>query len=389
MRKLVHCGAAIAPPAYRARVSCASNAPRVTAAMPELPEVETVRRGLAPGDGGRAASSGSRCARPDLRWPLPPGFARLTGRRVVGSAGGPNICWSISTTATCCSCISACRARSGRARTPSPASISTSAPRAPAHDHVVLDMSNGGTRDLQRPAPLRLMELAPAPSWTHIRCSRLGPEPLGQRLRRRVLAAWPARRPRSRRRCSTSASSPASATSMSARRFFARGSRRAAGLDHRRRNGRRTRAQSRWSTAIRRCSPRRSRPAALACATTASRRRARLFPARLPVYGREGEPCPRCARQSSASCSPAARHSIVRCQMRPERRASRVILADESNQPERTDMAYENIIVETKGRVGIIRLNRPQALNALNTRADRRAGAGDRGLSRPTTPSAP
>ncbi|MEJ0073838.1 MAG: enoyl-CoA hydratase [Alphaproteobacteria bacterium] len=29
-------------------------------------------------------------------------------------------------------------------------------------------------------------------------------------------------------------------------------------------------------------------------------------------------------------------------------------------------MAYETIIVETKGRVGIIRLNRPQALNALN-----------------------
>ena len=29
-------------------------------------------------------------------------------------------------------------------------------------------------------------------------------------------------------------------------------------------------------------------------------------------------------------------------------------------------MAYENIIVETRGRVGVIRLNRPQALNALN-----------------------
>jgi enoyl-CoA hydratase len=29
-------------------------------------------------------------------------------------------------------------------------------------------------------------------------------------------------------------------------------------------------------------------------------------------------------------------------------------------------MSYQNIIVESKGRVGIIRLNRPQALNALN-----------------------
>ena len=29
-------------------------------------------------------------------------------------------------------------------------------------------------------------------------------------------------------------------------------------------------------------------------------------------------------------------------------------------------MTYENIVVETKGRVGIIRLNRPQTLNALN-----------------------
>ncbi|PRD44194.1 enoyl-CoA hydratase [Phyllobacterium phragmitis] len=30
-------------------------------------------------------------------------------------------------------------------------------------------------------------------------------------------------------------------------------------------------------------------------------------------------------------------------------------------------MAYENIIVETRGAVGLIRLNRPQALNALNS----------------------
>ena len=29
-------------------------------------------------------------------------------------------------------------------------------------------------------------------------------------------------------------------------------------------------------------------------------------------------------------------------------------------------MAYETILVETKGRVGVVRLNRPNALNALN-----------------------
>jgi enoyl-CoA hydratase len=34
-------------------------------------------------------------------------------------------------------------------------------------------------------------------------------------------------------------------------------------------------------------------------------------------------------------------------------------------------MTYETILVETKGKVGIVRLNRPQALNALNTQVHR------------------
>ena len=51
--------------------------------MPELPEVETVRRGLAPALEG-AAIVKAQAFRPDLRFPLPPGFAEtLAGRRVI------------------------------------------------------------------------------------------------------------------------------------------------------------------------------------------------------------------------------------------------------------------------------------------------------------------
>ena len=52
--------------------------------MPELPEVETVRRGLAPVlEGARLSRVEAR--RPDLRFPLPEGFVqRLTGARITG-----------------------------------------------------------------------------------------------------------------------------------------------------------------------------------------------------------------------------------------------------------------------------------------------------------------
>lgn len=52
--------------------------------MPELPEVETVRRGLQPVVEG-ALVEGVEQRRPDLRFPFPERFAeRLSGRRVVG-----------------------------------------------------------------------------------------------------------------------------------------------------------------------------------------------------------------------------------------------------------------------------------------------------------------
>lgn len=51
--------------------------------MPELPEVETVRMGLAPAMEGRVIERAIQ-RRPDLRWPLPERFAeRLSGRRIL------------------------------------------------------------------------------------------------------------------------------------------------------------------------------------------------------------------------------------------------------------------------------------------------------------------
>ena len=51
--------------------------------MPELPEVETVRRGLEPVLVGRTITS-VRLARQDLRFALPKDFAaRLEGRRIT------------------------------------------------------------------------------------------------------------------------------------------------------------------------------------------------------------------------------------------------------------------------------------------------------------------
>lgn len=51
--------------------------------MPELPEVETVRRGLAPVMEGVVIAE-AQVNRPDLRWPFPKDMAeRLTGKRVL------------------------------------------------------------------------------------------------------------------------------------------------------------------------------------------------------------------------------------------------------------------------------------------------------------------
>ena len=68
--------------------------------MPELPEVETVRLGLAPVLEGHVILA-ARLRRGDLRVPFPPRFAeRLTGRTVERQhTAAPNISWPRSTAA--------------------------------------------------------------------------------------------------------------------------------------------------------------------------------------------------------------------------------------------------------------------------------------------------
>ena len=70
--------------------------------MPELPEVETVRRGLQPVmEGARFVRVEQR--RPDLRFPFPKNFnKRLEGETVTASAGVRNICWRTCPQARCC-----------------------------------------------------------------------------------------------------------------------------------------------------------------------------------------------------------------------------------------------------------------------------------------------
>ena len=52
--------------------------------MPELPEVETTRRGLAPHIEGRRITAVT-LRRPDLRWPIPAEVARLLpGQAITG-----------------------------------------------------------------------------------------------------------------------------------------------------------------------------------------------------------------------------------------------------------------------------------------------------------------
>lgn len=156
--------------------------------MPELPEVETVRAGLAPMMEGRVIVR-AQINRPDLRFPLPEGMAdRLTGARVDGlRRRSKYILADLSSGETLLIHLG----MSGRMLVSGGmlGDFHHSHPAPAKHDHVVLDM-DGGARitfnDARRFGAMDLMATAQAADHKLLR--GLGPEPLGNGFHEDYLA---------------------------------------------------------------------------------------------------------------------------------------------------------------------------------------------------------
>src|SRR5580658_1374993 len=203
----------------------------------------------------------------------------------------------------------------------------------------------------------------------------------------------------SRRRCWISGSWPGSATFMCARRCILPGCRQSETPQRSpARPAHPTSVPNAWSKPSRRCSTTRSRPAARRCAITSSPTvnsacSSITFAFTIATAKSAGRRA--AAALSNASCRMGARRFIVRharsnqeslplkgeggvgvgaltlarapnaC---PHRlRFARHLPRKRGRKGIRQIMSYQNIIVETRGKVGLIRLNRPQALNALNS----------------------
>jgi formamidopyrimidine-DNA glycosylase len=162
--------------------------------VPELPEVETVRRGLQPVmEGARIVKLEAR--RPDLRRPLPADFARRVegqtvtgiGRRAkyltVDLSSGDVLLMHLGMSGSF-------RVSHEETNAPGAFHHPRSAAPAPAHDHVVFHMSSGATVTFNDPRRFGLMLLVPRTELaSHPLMREVGPEPLGNAFDAGLLAA--------------------------------------------------------------------------------------------------------------------------------------------------------------------------------------------------------
>ncbi|RPE80019.1 bifunctional DNA-formamidopyrimidine glycosylase/DNA-(apurinic or apyrimidinic site) lyase [Vulcaniibacterium tengchongense] len=137
--------------------------------MPELPEVETTRRGLAPHVEGRTVA-GVVLRRPDLRWPIPPEIAReLPGQRIAAVRRRAK--YLLLDTAAGSALLHL--GMSGSLRV-----LPADAP-VRAHDHVDLALDSGRVLRFNDPRRFGCLLWQP-PGQTHALLAGLGPEPLSE-----------------------------------------------------------------------------------------------------------------------------------------------------------------------------------------------------------------
>lgn len=165
--------------------------------MPELPEVETVRRGLAPAlEGRRIAHVTQR--RPDLRFPLPKRFAeRLTGRHISRlDRRAKYILVHLDAAANVAEEVLIMHlGMSGRFTIHRPDGASAPGrfhhgmPGSERHDHIVFDMEDGTRVVYADHRRFGFMDLVPEVTLAaspHL--AAIGPEPLGNEFSGPVLA---------------------------------------------------------------------------------------------------------------------------------------------------------------------------------------------------------
>ena len=157
--------------------------------MPELPEVETVRAGLAPVMEGQTIAR-AEVNRPDLRWPFPDRMAdRLAGRRVLAlRRRSKYLLADLDSGET----LLVHLGMSGRMLV-SGAAIGDfyhDHPAPAAHDHVVLHMGQGARITFNDARRFGAMDLMPtAAQDEHWLLRHLGPEPLGNGFNESYLVA--------------------------------------------------------------------------------------------------------------------------------------------------------------------------------------------------------
>ncbi|MEG4642871.1 DNA-(apurinic or apyrimidinic site) lyase /formamidopyrimidine-DNA glycosylase [Paracoccus pantotrophus] len=155
--------------------------------MPELPEVETVRRGLEPHLEGRVIAR-AEARRPDLRWPLPPDLVQvLTGARVVAlRRRSKYILAELEHRGSLLLHLG----MSGRMliEDESQGAFHRDPAILPRHDHVVFWTDRGTRITFNDARRFGMVDLV-APGATHPLLAHLGPEPLSDAFTPEALAA--------------------------------------------------------------------------------------------------------------------------------------------------------------------------------------------------------